>query len=1155
MSDTELANRYTRSIARKREDEILDKMGIKDFGEREDARKKMRDEEARRQRDDEIRRRNLEKSKVGKKMPLGVIKQHAVVHKPDVTSPERSRRLQEIAAMCDRMDTYMKVNEPVDWKSAVPNMDQQFTAKLNKFHERNPNFNVGQYAPMGKLLSGAQEGLAMSDILDPLSLRHQVTGEFLRSEADLDSNFSLRSASGRQQDLLREFGTWLREREADAVLKEMENIRDSFSAAVDLAQSSEGENAKKVGKFKEFCERAVQDATSRNSETFIRDPRRDDTLNNLPPGARDLMSYQEEILRDRARWDREETEARAAVARNGLAVPTTSMEAPLLDDGHMMPVGTEAAHAHAPTGLDALVTPLSDLGNGLAATGVHDGDHITMDNLHSLGDFGTHFRDAGMSPLARAHEVSDKFQMKHPPPLRYRHSDGGGLNQTKQDRTQTWVKSSPFDQVEDTFKNMQVSRPAVPSRAFLAKTVMCKPSGAPRRKLPRLPPGAKARASLPATAPPPVDGAKSSVVGDTQDGARRRTAEAAARLRKVRDILRSEGLVVSNGRDEDPPALPPAMSGQEVVYANYRSHHKSDSQAVPVSRPMLFPPDYPHKPPPQISGIKHSRDDPLNFMRIGNQLFQQVVPGGDDLPLPPDDRDVGDQRGFPDSGDRPTFRRDGSGNGGDRGGGRRPDYGGDGPSDPGHSGKGDPDDQSSMGSRYGRDACHIGDDRFFRQPPRHRPPQFDGARGWRGFYREFTRLSLRYAWKQEEKLDRLQEALTGEARDFVGTLPETVLYSFDSLVNELQNRYGRVDLPETARAKMTSLLQGDKTRTQFAAEVAEIALLGYPNPDHNELRAEAEVRTFLRGCSDKQAAMWAMNFQAKTLGEAQDLMDRFRSNIDCVFGDKLPSKARQVTFADETCMNEVPQCNKIECPDVGQAVERYLEQKGKAVMRNVREYRSPDPQGRVSRSEGRSGGDRRERSWSGGSWDRDSRDRYRESDSRDRYRGRDSRDRDRYRDRDSRDRYRDRDSRDRYRDRGPSDRGSRDRYLDQDSSDHGSRDRYRGHDPYDRDSRDRYRDRDDSIEREYERGRQRTRSERTRYVKYVSRDGRSPGGRSPSRDGCFICREQGHFARNCPKQDEICTRCPDASHYAKHCLRRDRSLSSDSRKDFRQGRS
>ena len=95
-----------------------------------------------------------------------------------------------------------------------------------------------------------------------------------------------------------------------------------------------------------------------------------------------------------------------------------------------------------------------------------------------------------------------------------------------------------------------------------------------------------------------------------------------------------------------------------------------------------------------------------------------------------------------------------------------------------------------------------------RMPPFPKLPVFDGkAVEWRGFIFQFRKLAKSGRWTVREKRDRLLGCLRGKAITYVQSRPKAERRDYDALKDLLNQRYGIMELPATARRYLQSMRQ------------------------------------------------------------------------------------------------------------------------------------------------------------------------------------------------------------------------------------------------------------------------------------------------------------------------------------------------------------
>ena len=77
-------------------------------------------------------------------------------------------------------------------------------------------------------------------------------------------------------------------------------------------------------------------------------------------------------------------------------------------------------------------------------------------------------------------------------------------------------------------------------------------------------------------------------------------------------------------------------------------------------------------------------------------------------------------------------------------------------------------------------------------------PPFTGEEDWKVWFNRFQVVANRRRWTRKQKLDQLLPRLLGKAGDFVfGQLSQEKLYDYESLTNELNSRFKKI---ETSRS-------------------------------------------------------------------------------------------------------------------------------------------------------------------------------------------------------------------------------------------------------------------------------------------------------------------------------------------------------------------
>lgn len=175
---------------------------------------------------------------------------------------------------------------------------------------------------------------------------------------------------------------------------------------------------------------------------------------------------------------------------------------------------------------------------------------------------------------------------------------------------------------------------------------------------------------------------------------------------------------------------------------------------------------------------------------------------------------------------------------------------------------------------------------------------FDGKADWRPFYLQFTTIADKYGWSKEHRLFKIIECLRDKALKFYSGRSSSVQSDFDVLVKQMNQRFGKKELPHIVRRLLQDLRQGiEESIEEFAERAHELAVDGYPDtPDKfvETLAADA----FLRGCNDKRAALIAMDKNPESLDQAIQFVRSAVANQKVIMGGRR-SEVKRVTFSNQ----------------------------------------------------------------------------------------------------------------------------------------------------------------------------------------------------------------------------------------------------------------
>ena len=183
------------------------------------------------------------------------------------------------------------------------------------------------------------------------------------------------------------------------------------------------------------------------------------------------------------------------------------------------------------------------------------------------------------------------------------------------------------------------------------------------------------------------------------------------------------------------------------------------------------------------------------------------------------------------------------------------------------------------------------------------PPQFpklstyDGTSDWKAYKLQFTHTATRFEWDDQQKLDNLLLCLRGKALKFFSTRPTSVQNNFVDMMDKMTRRFGNKELPHSIRRQLQDVKQQiEESIEEYAERVQELATDGYVDASEDIVEMMA-TEAFLRGCSDKQAALLAMDKNPSRIDKALQYVKSAIHNRKILLGQKKP-EVRKVQFKD-----------------------------------------------------------------------------------------------------------------------------------------------------------------------------------------------------------------------------------------------------------------
>lgn len=183
-------------------------------------------------------------------------------------------------------------------------------------------------------------------------------------------------------------------------------------------------------------------------------------------------------------------------------------------------------------------------------------------------------------------------------------------------------------------------------------------------------------------------------------------------------------------------------------------------------------------------------------------------------------------------------------------------------------------------------------------PPAPKLSTYDGKTDWRPYFIQFSHIADKYKWTPQERLDRLLQCLRDKAFEFFSIKNKSGKGNYEQVCNKMNERFGRKDLPHIIRRQLQDLKQEqDELLEEYAERAQEMSTDGYPDTPEEFVEIIA-IDAFLKGCTDKKAALTAMDKNPATLDQALQFVKSAIANQRVILGPKRMDLKR-VMFEDE----------------------------------------------------------------------------------------------------------------------------------------------------------------------------------------------------------------------------------------------------------------
>jgi hypothetical protein len=152
---------------------------------------------------------------------------------------------------------------------------------------------------------------------------------------------------------------------------------------------------------------------------------------------------------------------------------------------------------------------------------------------------------------------------------------------------------------------------------------------------------------------------------------------------------------------------------------------------------------------------------------------------------------------------------------------------------------------------------------------------FSGSEPWRDFLGQFERHMEFQGLSQEDAAILLGMYMKGEALHYYQQLPDRVRRHYQSATEALNRRFGVLFSAETQRVRFqnTCQLEGETLR-RFADRLKGMAMDAFAGLPEWYVESEL-VNRFLLGCTARDAAVYCINTELRTLDAAVEAVQRF----------------------------------------------------------------------------------------------------------------------------------------------------------------------------------------------------------------------------------------------------------------------------------------
>ena len=181
--------------------------------------------------------------------------------------------------------------------------------------------------------------------------------------------------------------------------------------------------------------------------------------------------------------------------------------------------------------------------------------------------------------------------------------------------------------------------------------------------------------------------------------------------------------------------------------------------------------------------------------------------------------------------------------------------------------------------------------------------RYDGTENWLGFKTKFTRHMEVKNWTNEESKDYLSLSLEGKASEYYATLvTRNEDIGFPDVLSKLEKRFGGVPLPDTAQTQLAnSRQQPEESIEDWADRVVQLSVHAFPDLPEDYMYQQA-VRRICHGCTDEEAAEYAVNMDLNSVQLVVDKIKSYQFNHQLIFdqGEQEMQEGQEPTDSSDS---------------------------------------------------------------------------------------------------------------------------------------------------------------------------------------------------------------------------------------------------------------